>query len=234
MTRPSIRAKSAMGDNWSIPAVDAGRHAGEVVGPERAIAGVRPQDSHIGHSVAELKVAHAITELIDFPDDIIAQHERRPSRRGLRVEVAPDSNPSGSPKRLTCTPGCAARSWAISLQRIIPQKRRKAFSGVPLPTSSLSHRRSGGSRTDPELDHRLPAPSPRSPGAPTTASIRSVFCSKGDVLPPRGFAAELPVSRSRCIHLTAVLMATPNTSAASQRDIPDVTVAINRSRKSLE
>jgi len=70
--------------------------------------------------------------------------------------------------------------------------------------------------------------------SPTTANIRSVCCSNGDVLPPRGFAAELPVSRSRCIHLTAVLMATPKTSAASQRDIPDETVAINRSRKSLE
>jgi hypothetical protein len=70
--------------------------------------------------------------------------------------------------------------------------------------------------------------------SPTTADIRSVCCSDGDALPPRGFAAELPASRSRCIHLTAVLIATPKISAASQRDIPDVTDAINRSRKSLE
>ena len=55
-----------------------------------------------------------------------------------------------------------------------------------------------------------------------------------DVLPPRGFAAELPVSRSRCSHLTAVLIATSKSSAASRRDAPDATDAINRSRKSLE
>jgi hypothetical protein len=68
----------------------------------------------------------------------------------------------------------------------------------------------------------------------TTANIRSVCCSNGDVLPPLDFAAELPVSRSRCIHLTAVLIATLKTSAASLRDIPAVTAAVNRSRKSLE
>jgi hypothetical protein len=68
----------------------------------------------------------------------------------------------------------------------------------------------------------------------TIANIRSVCCSNGDVLPPLGFAAALPVSRSRCIHLTAVLIATLKTSAASLRDIPAVTAAVNRSRKSLE
>jgi len=30
--------------------------------------------------------------LIDFPDDVVANHERRPPVHGLRVEVAPDQN----------------------------------------------------------------------------------------------------------------------------------------------
>jgi hypothetical protein len=63
----------------------------QVAGPERAIGGVRPEYRQIGHPVAKLKAAHAITELIDFPDDIIAQHKRRPAAHRLRVEVAPPS-----------------------------------------------------------------------------------------------------------------------------------------------
>ena len=61
-----------------------------MAGLERAIGGVRLEHGHIGHPVAKLKAAHAIAELIDFPDDIIAQHERRPAVHRLRVEVAPD------------------------------------------------------------------------------------------------------------------------------------------------
>jgi hypothetical protein len=60
-----------------------------VIGPKRAIGGVRPEYRHIGHVVAKLKAAYAITELIDFPEDIIAEHERRPAAHCLRVEVAP-------------------------------------------------------------------------------------------------------------------------------------------------
>jgi len=37
-----------------------------------------------------VKAAHAVAELIDFPDDIIAHHEWRPSAHRLRVEVTPD------------------------------------------------------------------------------------------------------------------------------------------------
>ena len=70
--------------------VDARGHAGQIFGAERAIGGVRADHRHIGHAVAELKAAHAIAELIDFPDDIIAHHERRPAEHRLRVEVAPD------------------------------------------------------------------------------------------------------------------------------------------------
>ena len=43
----------------------------------------------VGDAVAKLEVAHAITELVDFPDHVIAQHERRPAVHSLRVEVSP-------------------------------------------------------------------------------------------------------------------------------------------------
>lgn len=45
--------------------------------PEAAVGGVRP--TTVGHTVANLKAAHAIAELIDFPDDIMTQHKRRPA-----------------------------------------------------------------------------------------------------------------------------------------------------------
>jgi hypothetical protein len=38
----------------------------------------------------KLKSAHAIAELIDFTDHVIAQHERRLAVQRLRVEVTPD------------------------------------------------------------------------------------------------------------------------------------------------
>ena len=66
------------------------RHADQMVGSQRAIGGVRPNDGHIGHPVAERKAAHVIAELIDFPDDIIAHYERRPQAHRLRVEMSPD------------------------------------------------------------------------------------------------------------------------------------------------
>ena len=68
----------------------ASRPAGQAVSPERAISGVRPYHRQIGHAVPNLKAAHAIAELIDFPDNIISQHERRPVGRSLRVEMATD------------------------------------------------------------------------------------------------------------------------------------------------
>src|ERR1700730_6419344 len=58
--------------------------------------------------------------------------------------------------------------------------------------------------------------------------------SSRDVLPPRGFGAELPLSCQRCNHLTAVLAATSKASAAARRDTPHTTVSITRSRKSPE
>src|SRR5215469_8587905 len=35
---------------------------------------VRPEYRHVGHAVAKLKAAYAIAELIDFTDDVVAQH----------------------------------------------------------------------------------------------------------------------------------------------------------------
>src|SRR5215475_5818975 len=71
--------------------------------------------------------------------------------------------------------------------------------------------------------------------------IRRVFrqvthCrSSGEVLPPRGFGAALPVSFQRCSHLTPELALMPNRSAASRRDAPSTsTASITRSRKSQE
>jgi len=48
------------------------------------------------------------------------------------------------------------------------------------------------------------------------------------VLSPRGFSAELPLSRSRYSHLTAILAATAKTAAASRRDAHAATVSITR------
>ena len=85
-----VGGRPAQDQRGRLRRVDARRHAGQVVSPERAIGGVGPDHRHIGHAIANLKAAHAIAELIDFPDDIIAQHERRPVEHRLRVEVAPD------------------------------------------------------------------------------------------------------------------------------------------------
>src|SRR5450756_2100673 len=51
-------------------------------------------------------------------------------------------------------------------------------------------------------------------------SSQSACFSNGEILPPIGFAAILPVSCQRCIHLTAELGLTSNRSAASRRDAP--------------
>ena len=72
--------------------VEACRHTDQAVSSERAVGGIRPDNRHIGHAVAKLKATHAIAELIDFPNDVIADYERRPATHRLRVEVAPDQH----------------------------------------------------------------------------------------------------------------------------------------------
>jgi hypothetical protein len=78
-----------------VAASAASRPAGTRVrrfSPERTIGGVRSDHSHIGHPVANLNAAHAIAELIDFADDVIAHHEWRPAAHCLRVEMASDQH----------------------------------------------------------------------------------------------------------------------------------------------
>ena len=65
-------------------------------------------------------------------------------------------------------------------------------------------------------------------------SSQSACSSNGDVLPPRGLAAQLPVARKHFTHLTAALGLTSNCSAASRREAPLSTRAMTRPRISAE
>ena len=87
-----VRGRPAQDQRGRLRRVEARRHAGQAVSPKRPIGGVRTDHRQIGHAVANLKAAHAIAELIDFPDHIISEHERRPAGRSLRVEVTPDQH----------------------------------------------------------------------------------------------------------------------------------------------
>jgi hypothetical protein len=66
----------------------------------------------------------------------------------------------------------------------------------------------------------------------TKASSHCACSSNGELLPPLGFAATLPVVHQRCIHLTAELALTSRLSAASRRDAPDSMASIRRTRRS--
>ena len=87
-----VRRRPAQDERGRLRRVDARRHASQVVGPERAIRGVRPDHCHVGHAVANLKAAHAVAELINLADDVIAQHEGRLEAHRLGVEAAPDQH----------------------------------------------------------------------------------------------------------------------------------------------
>jgi len=87
-----VRGRPAQDQRGRLRRVDARRHASHIARPERAILGVRPDHRHVRHAVANLKVAHAIADLIDLPDDVVAHHERRPEAHRLRVQVAPDQH----------------------------------------------------------------------------------------------------------------------------------------------
>jgi len=80
-----VRGRPAQDQRGRLRRVEARRHAGQAVSPQRTIGGVRPDHRHIGHAVANLKVAHALAELIDFPDHVVAHYERRPEAHRLRV-----------------------------------------------------------------------------------------------------------------------------------------------------
>ena len=87
-----VRGRPAQDQRSRLRRVDAHRHAGHVVRLKRAIVGVRPDHCHVGHAVATLKVAHAIADLIDLPDDIVAHDKRWPEAHRLRVHVATDQH----------------------------------------------------------------------------------------------------------------------------------------------
>jgi hypothetical protein len=61
-----------------------------MISPEYTVLSVGSDHRHISHAVANLKAADAIAELINFADDIIAEHQGRPTEHRLRVEVTPD------------------------------------------------------------------------------------------------------------------------------------------------
>jgi len=65
------------------------RHAGELLGPERAIRGVRPNDRHVGNPFTQLKAAHAIAELVNLSDEVVTHYERWAPQAGLRIEMLP-------------------------------------------------------------------------------------------------------------------------------------------------
>jgi hypothetical protein len=67
-----------------------------------------------------------------------------------------------------------------------------------------------------------------------SANKNAVCASSGEILPPLGLGAMLPVACRRCTHLIAELGLTSNQSAASRRDAPDSTASTTRSRNSKE
>src|SRR5262249_52685467 len=85
-----VGRRPAQDQRGGLGRVDALGYAGQVAGPERAIAGVGADDRHIGHAVANPKAAHARADLVDLPDHVVTHHERRPAQARLGVEVAPD------------------------------------------------------------------------------------------------------------------------------------------------
>ena len=66
------------------------------------------------------------------------------------------------------------------------------------------------------------------------ANSQSACSSNGEILPPVGLAAILPVSSQRCSHFTAELALTSKQPAASRRDAPAITASSRRNRKSRE
>jgi hypothetical protein len=65
-------------------------------------------------------------------------------------------------------------------------------------------------------------------------SRKSACSSNGEVLPPLGFAATLPVCSKRCAPSTTTLALSSYRSATSRHDAPASIASITRARKSLE
>jgi hypothetical protein len=84
-----VGRRPAQDQRGRLGRVDVRRHQRHVVGLERPIGGIRTEDRHIGHAVADVKASHAGAELIDFPDDVIAHHEGWPATYPW-VDMTPD------------------------------------------------------------------------------------------------------------------------------------------------
>jgi hypothetical protein len=69
----AVSRENALPSDSSIAVAAAYAEAGPL---GACIGGVQSEHRHIGHPVTNPKAAHAIAELIDFPNDIISQHER--------------------------------------------------------------------------------------------------------------------------------------------------------------
>ena len=67
-----------------------------------------------------------------------------------------------------------------------------------------------------------------------SVSSHDAWSSSGDVLPPRGLGAQIPVSSKHFTHFTAALGLMSSNSAASRREAPLSTRAITRMRISAE
>src|SRR6266542_5575600 len=87
-----VRGHPTQDERRRFRLVDVWRHSREVVSTERSIGCVRPEHRHVGDAIADLEVAHTIADLIDFPDDVIPHHERRPVARSLWIQMAPDQD----------------------------------------------------------------------------------------------------------------------------------------------
>jgi hypothetical protein len=85
-----VRSHPAQDQRGGLCRIDARRHRCQVARLERAIGSIRSEHRHVGHTVAKLKSAHAVAELIDFPNHIVAHYKRWTAGRRLRVEMASD------------------------------------------------------------------------------------------------------------------------------------------------
>ena len=167
--------------------VDARRHPGQAVTPERAIGGVRPEYRHIGYPVAQPKAAHTIVELIDFPDDIIAP------RSLTRPHLQPppiSQTASGSTAVLEYRPtetlpllGARLLGFARLCRRCrpgLPPKRRKTRVFPGTEAKSGERRTVCWRRMDSKIQFRDASPPPSA-----RAFIRRPRPTTAQMIPPR-------------------------------------------------
>jgi len=158
---------------------------------------------------------------------------QRPRSRTMLVEVEVSSmNTSRAGSNMPCSRIQRRRARATS-GRSCSAARRLFLKLMPWRTNS----RQAALRLPAIRRLRIAATissSVRSGCSAISASKQSACFSSGEMLPPVGLAATLPVSCQRCIHLTAELALTSKRSAASRRDAPVSTASSTRSRKSKE